>query len=427
MSYYFLRKQQKISGFVAYSLLFILTIGIGLSLRSIKTKTAIQASQKILLHDLRISNITATSATISFFTEKPTIAYVSAQADIVSEPRIGFDFDDGKKLKERVLHYITFDNLLPNTRYTYKVYLSRKEPLSHKDYAFRTIAKHLQGSKSSTQPFFGKVLSVNLQPAENTLIYLSFPTINPSLWYSAMSKNTGEWVITVPLVYSPNFTPRELTDDNEVLMRFAQSTINTSNIRVTIKHMSPLKTVILGESFDTRQNTVPSTESVRGAADSSTDVLRILSPLTGSILSSQYPVIQGVAAPNSLINMRLDPLSFRAVLNTNRNGEWRYVSNKPLVPGSYVFIAEQDNINKTISFVIGKSGESVLGNATASASLTPTQAIGSVGGFVTPTSIPTLPAPTVISRSIPTAGGNTNLIIGIASGLSLLGLIFVLY
>ncbi|MEK9179574.1 MAG: hypothetical protein AAB893_03860, partial [Patescibacteria group bacterium] len=374
--------------------------------------------------------ITATSATISFLTEEETTAYISAQADTLSEPHIGFDFEDGKKLKERSLHYITFDNLLPNSRYTYKIYLANREPLSQKTYMFNTIARHLQGSKSSVQPFFGKVLLANLQPAANTLIYLSFPAINKSLWFSTLSKNTGEWVITIPLVYSPNFTLQELSDTNEVITYFIESKNSSSIARSLVKDMSPLKTIILGETYDVRQD-VLRTEPVRGAVDSKGG-LQILSPMTGGILSSQYPVIKGIAAPNSLVNIRLNPYTTRAVLNTNNNGEWRYIATKPLTPGSYIFTAEQGNTSKTISFVIGKSGESVLGNATSSATLTPTTVpIGSVGGLVTPTvvptQIPTLPAPTVTSKSIPSAGANTNLIIGIASGLSLLGLIFVLY
>lgn len=444
MSYYFLYRQKKIPGYTAYGFLFVITLGLALTMNMFKVQTTTRASKGTIVQELKASNITATSATISFVTKEPIKAYINLQSVGSVEPRIGFDAEDSKKLEDRKIHYITFNNLASDTTYSYKILIGDKGAFSNNSYSFRTLSSHIQGINSSTQPFFGKVTTKRLLPAKRTLIYLSFPQVNKNLWFSALSKDTGEWIVTIPLVYSQKFTVKTLVGADEIVAYFIGSDQITTGVKARLDQMSPLKTIVLGQSYDLVNDfSTPDrvvSDQVLGVMDPKT-VLQIISPLTGAILATQYPVIKGVARPASLLNIQLEPKGTRAVVQTNTRGEWNYTVLKGLLPGAYVFSAEQGLEKKKLSFVIGKSGESVLGEATPSGKLEPTLTplllltqippIGSVNtnptSTIVPTVVPTRPIPTVTTKGIPTAGANTNLIIGIASGISLLGLIFVLY
>ncbi|HLL60298.1 MAG TPA: hypothetical protein VK338_01145, partial [Candidatus Nitrosocosmicus sp.] len=89
---------------------------------------------------------------------------------------------------------------------------------------------------------------------------------------------------------------------------------------------------------------------------------------------------KGVGIPGSKVFISLLPNTYDLQTVTDKDGIWKASSNTPLNPGTYTMkVNTTDEQNKPVSlnrtFTIEKSGEAVLGEATGSATLTPTKTI----------------------------------------------------
>jgi len=411
MSYYFLYRKKGIPSWLAYTFILIMTAIISLALKGNSTKIISRADKNLMPNQIAVSNLTNTTATIHFITKNRVKTYLNL-IDPSGNKLIKFDFRDQNQQTARQLHYFQLNQLKPNLKYRVEIYVEKQK--YYREIEFKTL--NFSYPSINNTPIFGKVLNSDLTPSENTLVKVKISSDNPYT-YSTLTKATGEWIITLPFAIDKNRQEIVLKPEQVLTLNFLDQNLKHSSVKVIYKEAKPLRSIILGQNYDF---TKP--DLILGIKTRQINRL-ITAPKDGSILFSSYPTFRGQAKEHSLVKLVIEPNVANLLITTDNSGGWKYIPLKPLPPGKYQAYAKQNKQEKRINFTVGKSGEAVLGEATPSASLTPLPS--PTIQVIVPTNLPV--SPTVIQNQIPTLGFHNNLLILIASGLSLLGLFLLLY
>ena len=293
---------------------------------------------------------------------------------------------------------------------------SREYKDQNKILHFRTSS--IDQPQTAQAPIFGKVLNQKLEGAPEVLVTAKL--LNTDYSFAALSRSTGEWIVSFPIIVNSRQQEYELLKSDLIKLTLLSPQLQQSKVKVRYKDSQPVKTTVLGKDYDLTKS--GQTLGVKNQFNKDT---LISSPRNNAIISSQYPVFRGTASPKALVQLSLKPSLFSTSVTTNSEGEWSYTVSKPLPSGKYqLVVIDRDSQSQSILvFQVAKSGETVLGEATPSATLIPS-----------PTSIPsptqeptTIAQPTTAPTEILQSGINNNLLILFASGLSLFGLFLLLY
>lgn len=424
MSYYFLYQKKGIPSWLAYTFILLMTLGISFGLRNNPAKIISRADKDLTPKQVTVTNLTNEAAVVHFTTK----AKVKTHLSLVGKDNLNlikFDLRDDKNQTNRQLHYFQLDGLKANTQYLVDIYVEAKR--YQKQISFKTL--NYQYPTVNNPPLFGKIVKSDLTPSDDTLVEIKvFDDKDYS--YSTITKNNGEWITTLPFVLDQEQQEIKLDPEQILTLRFTNQNLKHSTVIVKYKDAKPLRSIVLSQDYDF---TKP--DLVLGVKNRQTNRL-ITAPAPSSVISSQYPAFRGHAPPNTLVKLIINPNVANLLISTDDSGNWQYVPLQPLSVGQYQVYAKQGDKEVTVNFNITKSGESVLGEATPSAELsaTPTQT-PNVPTF-TPVPSPTIQVivptnsplnPTISQTEIPRLGFNNNLLILMASGLSLLGLFLVLY
>ena len=428
MSYYFLYQKKGVPSWLAYSIILIMTVGISLGLRGNSTRIMSRANKNLIPKQITISNITNEAATLHFVTKDLTKTHVNLLTPN-NTSLMKFDWRDQTQQTPRQLHYFQLNQLKSNTQYQIEIYVEGK--LYDQPIRFKTL--NYQYPTLNNAPIFGKVVKSDLTASDNTLVEAKL-TSNSKYSYSTLTKGTGEWIITLPFVLDENQQEIKLIPEQKITIQFTNEQLHSSTVVTKYNLTQPLRSIVLGQDYDFTK-----ADLVLGVKKRQTNRL-ITAPVNNSAISSAYPAFRGQAAKNSLVKVVIEPNIANLLISTDDSGSWQYVPLQPWAIGQYRLTAKQGELEETIDFQITKSGEAVLGEATPSANLTitPTQAptLSPFQPTVTPLPSPTIQVivpttslltPTITQEQIPQLGYHNNLLILLASGLSLLGLFLVLY
>ncbi len=424
MSYYFLHKQRTIPTLLAYSVIAGFTILLAIMLRSLRVQTVTRAAPLVIPKQLIVSNITNTSAAIAI--ELPEPATVAIRFTNNGTEQLAFDQRDTRSQQARRIHSITLNNLQPSTTYSFDVLINGKKLHTYDVTTFSN--NDVFGNQP---PIFGKVVQKNLKPYGDVLVQLRFPDINKTQTYTAITNASGSWIIAVPIVKSDKGELKQLEPDDTVELRFTDGQ-KTSLTLATVAQTAPLRTIILGQQYNLNTD-----DSVLGeftqAATNLQKNLQILFPEEGSGIPSRFIRVRGIAKPNTTVTVSISP-GPTASVRSDETGAWTYQNALPLLAGDYTLSAASlvEKTSSMVHFTVTKEGERVLGEATGSATITPSI---SPEATITPiaTQIPQISqAPTVVpvspSPAIPSTGSfNNHMLIIAASAFSLLGLVLLLY
>lgn len=171
-------------------IIFILLIGgllVGLYLVSQQTNLFPKAAPLIAPKEVKISNISDNSFTVSWITpDKQTIGFISSGS--TSDDR------DAGGPKPRITHHITLKNLTPATVYSFKissagqVFDDQGKPYSV------TTAPTTQDTPPLPQPIFGKIATEDNKPPQEALVYIE---IGEGTLLSSYTRTDGNWLVTL--------------------------------------------------------------------------------------------------------------------------------------------------------------------------------------------------------------------------------------
>lgn len=365
--------------------IFLIAIGIGITTFLVKQGGlfSINASTNIEPQNVRISNITDSSFTVSYTTADKTIGVLN-YGDKPTLGQSGLDDRDqqSNNLTNYNLHNITVRSLSPNTKYYFAI-ISGKNNYMNNSSPFELITgQTIKDNPLEQNPLTGKViLPTGNSPAEG-IIYL---TTNGSQVISATLKSDGSFILPLNSLRDFALDSYFNINNNTVINLLAQGEELSSNILLSPTQINSVPTITLSNDYDFTTTTSPvaskSADIQSFPTFSSSEVLaknqtpRILTPEKDQSFTDQKPVFKGTAIANDTIQITIhSDENIQTQVKADANGNWTYRPPAELSPGNHtitIIAKDASGIVKTItqSFIVYASGTQIAG---ANGSPTPT-------------------------------------------------------
>jgi hypothetical protein len=149
--------------------------------------------------NVSVSNVSSSSITLSWTTDLATPTKVSLVEPGILQylpaflySSIGDDRDRNGKLEKKYLtHYVTLNNLKPNTRYLARIYVGVRQVYEQK------LTTGPRVALQSPNLVYGKIVDAQKKGAEGVLVYLRLQQSqsSSSALLSAITNNQGKWSI----------------------------------------------------------------------------------------------------------------------------------------------------------------------------------------------------------------------------------------
>lgn len=384
------RQKKKIPTILALVLLFTVMTGLVYFDTSRHSLTS-QAETYATPVDINFTNITDKSFTISWLTSVKAVGMVKLLNGPNAEIYLD-DLDTDNISRSRNTHHVTLKNLESNTIYSVTIVSGDEKCKKEENCITYTTGKTAISLDSSSllPPARGTIVDASGKGVDQAVVYL---TIGKSAPLSSRVDSSGLWVIPLNNLYSQDLLSRPQLEDDDLLQITAKIDPGTQASAVidvkSIRQNLTVPTMVLGHSYNfidlinkkeqlaslLKQNTLGiKTEKVSSPFSN----FDILFPTKDSDFTTDpQPRIRGVAPANSQLTITINSAPQTAKITVASDGTWVFRPIKPLSPGTHTVIVEgfDDSGNPiTLSrkFIVLKSGEAVLGEATPSASLTPT-------------------------------------------------------
>lgn len=396
-------------------------------------RSSTTASGSIIPSNVQITNISDTTFTVSWTTQLAATGALSVSSSHGTQ--VLFDEQDTKSQGSYLTHSVTIRTAAPNTDYAITILSSGKKNLNGTvPYKVHT-GPLLTTASGNLEPVYGTIVTDTNQPVKGALVYV---TLEGGQTLSTLSKPSGTWLIPLNLARTQDLTSfLPVTERMTETITVRAGGLETSALTDTLND-SPVPAMVPGKTYDFRNLNakapgqqlalVPTPQSQKPASavlgTSSTkpaNTVSLVIPAEGAALPTTIPLIQGTGIPGKTVSLVIgitNPIGDTTVVGAN--GLWSYTPKKPLSPGRQsVTMTTQNLENKPVAithmFTILKSGTQVLGDATPSATLTPTATLAPIA---TDTATPT-PESTLAAQPVPTSGNELPTIILLILGVGL--------
>lgn len=377
----------------------------------------LKASPALTPNQIKVTNITDTSFTVSWLTEEATSGFVKYG----TEASLGFTATDDRdqlsgKTDNFTTHHITLKNLKASTAYLFKIGSGNKTFDSNGQPYQVTTAKTAK-TPPANDVAYGTVVNQNNQPVEGAIVYLSLANASPA---STLTKASGSWVIPLNLIRAADLADWASYDKEASIEEiFIQAGApGTATVVATTKNDSPMPKITLGQNFDFRKiaEVIPEEEKIQlenQATESSkfaletaptasptptataSKELKIINPNQDEKLNTQKPEILGTAPAGETLTVTIQSTAtYSGTVKVDSQGNWKWTPPSNLEPGEHTVTAsylDKNGQKQTVSqtFLVLAAGTSELPSLTATPS-----------GEATPSPTPTAsPSPTPTSTT----------------------------
>ena len=412
-----MRKEKRIPTILGIFLLVVLIVGLGF----VKKKQIFlsKADQQVIPSDVRITNITDNSFTVSWTTAKKTSGLIKLLTE--DEERVFPDVRDKTgELSQFTTHYVEVVGVGSNRNYRFLIISGGKEFFSSQNTPYQVkTALPFSGELPRANLASGVVKTSDGQPAEGAIVYLTIEGISP---LSSLVTSQGNWAISLAKAFSSDLTGlanyQEGKIIEEILVQGGE--LGTATARVYTEDDDPVPPIVLGGEYDFTQGDQTETDSLpRSTTPSSSEDSRlggleaeslsaeksftILNPEEGETISFPRPEIFGTGPKGAKVKIVLEsPTKYEAEIEIDESGDWRWVPPQDLAPGTHTlrvtYVDPQTGQEETFirsfilaandtegpSFTATPSGETVSPSPTLTVTPSPTST-------PTATVAPTLP------------------------------------
>jgi len=361
--------------------------------------------------NVRITNSTDTSFTVTYKTEASVIGTISVSVGTTDVTKQLF-FDDRDQLSgipvPHVLHSITARNLKPNSTYSFTITSGKTSYTPHQsDKEFTvTTGPVIQNKPSLELPLAGEVVSPDGNQLDEALVYV---TSIHGQTLSTMAKTGGSYIIPLNTMRTNNLSSVFLFTKNTVLQVLIVGKNEQSHVSILADKRNPVPSITLGNNYDFTIDTTPlasnsalPAEFSAFSSDTTTVATpQIITPQKDQKFTDPQPILKGKALPKTTVQITIHSGNdIQTTLTTDANGNWSFRPATPLAPGLHtitIVTKDASGILKTIqeSFTIFQSGVQVAEAATPSATPTIPPATPSPTASPTPSTVLTgSPSPT---------------------------------
>ena len=383
-------KEKRIPTIVGIVFLIVCVVA-SVYLTQFRTTWGPKASGNCLPINPQVTNITYSSADISFTTSSACLVSLSTNSQT---------FTDLKSSSR--IHYFQVTGLKAATLYTYSL-ISDGQTITNSSYSFRTATKP-SSSLPTSNLAWGKVVG-----STDAIVYLNIPGAAP---LSSFVTTNGNWSISLANSFNDAknnwFTPPTVAVEEDIVVISDDG--QTTQVTNTTNNNNPVPDIIIGQdSALSAQPTVSSGQIASISPVVAQKNLSITNPKEGETLSVNLPDFFGTAPVNTRVVVEITGLtSLTGDTMSTTAGSWHWSPSSPLSSGEKTIIAKVQNQNTGAWDTVSR--KFTIQTSTSSSSPLSYEASGSA---TTATPIPTqTPVPTVrvahpSTTSTPPVTGNS--------------------
>lgn len=418
-------------------ILVIAFVGVVIALFERFSRAPSRATGSTDPQDVTVTNIGDKGFTVVWTTPNPATGAVTILSP-KHTPATAFDDRDlTGTLRSYLTHSVTIRSLTPGTAYTFRVLSNGKNYSDQNKPYMTTTAPTLSGVGSGLEPAYGSINDSTGSPVAGAIILV---TLQQGQLLSTLTSPSGTWLMSLGFARNTSLSgylnsEERLTETIRVLYNNQQSNAITDTL-----NDAPVPTMLLGKTYDFRKQQADAQKNtpIAQAKKESPSVLgdtittkpsiskgmSLTSPVQNASLTSSLPLISGTGIPGKTVSIVLgitNPVGGSAIVG--KDGIWRYTPTQSLGAGKQSVTATSvDSRGKPVAitntFTILKSGTQVLGDATPSASLTPTFTPTPVASAeASPSATPT---PQLEGEPVPTSGTTLPTILLLLIGLTMM-------
>lgn len=373
----------------------------------------IGASPGVEPKDVRISNISDTSATVSWVTGDPTAAFISygtsSNLSIVAN-----ETQDDQKYNT---HSITITGLSPSTNYYFKI-VSNGITFDNNSLPWKFSTGAALAINQTIMPISGSVITSTGAPSKRAIVYVTIGGYT----ISTLTSDGGTFVLQISSARTPDLLSYAEIDPSGTLLEISVTAESgeIATAKVFQQSANPIPAIIVGQNQDFRnlepnsvgQNpsanlNIPNQEVPQSKLDISGEKTDMPQEITidsieeGEVVTSTTPEFfgEGPAGSNIIITVHSD-MEISGTTIASDKGKWSWSPDDTLSEGPHsvtISWIDASGITRTLTknFIV-QAGE--LPSYEASPSGTP-------GTIVEPTATPkTTIAPTSTPESLPETG-----------------------
>lgn len=386
-------------------LLFALGLTVILSRNSVQivTKATVGSTPK----NVQISNISATSVTVSFVTDENTLSTIAYGKD-PSYGQIALDTRDlqqGKAAEHRV-HYMQLQNLEPGVKYYFSITSGAQVTTDNGKPFEVTTAPTITTTPPSNPVLTGSVVLEDGTIPKEGVVYVKN---NASQQFASLLQPDGRYQIPLNQFRTTDLTSYLPVAKNTDLQITVVNPVTQSEAIFTFVEDAEVPKIVLSKDYDftltsSILDTTDASESGKEASDSADFPVfdeaitatspEITVPKDNQAFKDSQPLFKGKAIPNTAIELVINSeKEISAGIVSDATGNWEFRPPVALAAGDNVISISSPDINGemqkiTKSFIVNAEGSQFV-----EPSVSPIEATPTTAPPITPT-VASLPSPT---------------------------------
>jgi hypothetical protein len=403
--------------------ILILVVGLATGVLLIQNKQIFNLGAQVSNppKDVRVTNITDSSFTITWTTQSETSGFI-VWGDKISS----LDKTESDEIKSKgYTHSATIKGLSQSKTYYFKINSGGAEYDNNKIPWEVTTGPQLSSPDKSIT-ISGNVLTATGTPASSAIVYVSIGGASPS---STTTSENGSWVIPLSQTRNANlnsYYPIKDSDLVEISVQAGPSGI--SSAQIYLPSAKPVPPMILGQTHDFKnlpagKNEELPTSNLELPADiekgsrfdvsdagstPSSKTVTLDSVDEGEVVTSTKPEFFGEAPPSTNVTITVESDLQSDVITVGTTGNWKWSPPENLEPGTHKITInwrDENGILKSLvrTFVV-QAAEGPAFVSTPSATLTPSPlptATAKASASPSSTQTPTKPTSTASASATP--------------------------
>jgi hypothetical protein len=399
--------------------ILVIIIGVGVTTFLANQSTLFKSNANLSdqPNNIRITNITDTSFTVSYSTDSQSPGSLNYGKDKnLGQSSLDDRDQQSGNLANYNLHNITVQRLTEQTQYFFTI-TSGQDNFSNNGQPFTVTTGPALSNPPAQQPMTGKIVLPDGTSPSEALIYV---TMDGAQVISTLVKSDGSYILPLNSLRTTDNSGYYTFPKNTGVKILVVGDSLSSNASLSFSQIASVPTITLSKNYDftTGQSPIsvpislesfPSFESTASAAATP----QILTPKENQSFTDQQPLFKGVGLPEQDVQIVIhSDTPIKATVTTDANGDWSYRPDAPIAPGNHTIAITTQNsagILQTItqSFVVYAQGSQFVQSTTPiptpSISMTPTPTqTPSPSPKATPTATPTpiTATPTITTPTI---------------------------
>ncbi len=400
--------------------LFIITIAIGVTSYLVGQTTFFtgRAGPTSNPQNLRITNISDTSVTVSYMTE----GYVLGTLNFGKDVNLGqtvIDEKDKDQIKEHKIHSFSINNLNAGTKYFFSM-TSGQETFLNNGVPYEVTTGPALKSTGNVGFIVGKVITSEGKTPNEAEVFATSDGVSP---LSTNVKKDGTYTISLETLRKDDLSSYINLKGSSVIKLLVVSDSGSSSVQIQTKGINNVPPIVLSQNYDfVGETTSPSPSPgtlenfPKVTQGKSGDNPKILTPSENQSFKDQKPKFSGTGIPNDKVKIVIQSEIIQGEAIVDSSGNWSFQPPTPLPAGQHtITISAKDALGVlriiTRTFTV-TAAEAALA-PTSSASPTPSPSVSptpSPSPSVSPSPSPTVsasptpsPSPIVIATPKPTS------------------------